>query len=255
MTVLIDADSILYKVGFAIEEKTIWNETEVETEGAEPDIEYTTDLQQCYETADKIIENILFACDCVDSLLVFTGSTNFRNDNPLGYKQHRKELRKPTGYQEIKDYIFGKYNCYQHEGIEADDYVVYLKTTYPKDYFLAAIDKDVLYQTPGYHYNYGKDEYVQISNRKAMLFEYYQCLVGDTSDGYKGCPGIGPVKAKAILKECTDEQSVWKAVVEAYESKGLTEEDAVNTMRLCSMHQFNGTEVVLWSTDSIGRGL
>lgn len=34
--------------------------------------------------------------------------------------------------------------------------VVYLKTTHPLQYVLCAIDKDVLYQTEGNHYNYNK---------------------------------------------------------------------------------------------------
>ena len=251
MTALIDSDSLIYKVGFAIEEKTTWNEVEVELYGEEPITEITTNIDQCYETLDKMIDNIRFAAEADDVLLVFTGSNNFRYDNPLGYKQHRTDLRKPLGYLDMLTYLLAKYPHKVAEGMEADDVVVYLKKTQPNDYCLCAIDKDVLYQTPGLHYNYGKDEYVTISKQKAKLFEYYQCLIGDTSDGYKGCPGIGPKKAKAILKEATTELEMWEAVVKAYESKGLTKEDAINTMRLCSMHQYNGEVIELWSPDNI----
>ena len=61
MKALIDADSLIYKVGFAIEEKNFWNEYEVTHEGAEPDIDYTTDLEQCYESCSTLIENIMFS--------------------------------------------------------------------------------------------------------------------------------------------------------------------------------------------------
>lgn len=248
MKALIDADSLIYKVGFAIEEKNFWNEYEVKHEGAEPDIDYTTDLEQCYESCSTLIDNIMFAAEADEVLLVFTGKGNFRYDNPLGYKQNRVGTRKPTGYKEILQFMLDKYPSKMCEGYEADDYVVWLKKEYPEDYMVCAIDKDVLYQSVGHHYNYNNDTYVTISDKKAINFEYYQCLVGDTSDGYKGCPGIGPVKAKSILKECEgDEQKIWLAVVKTYESKGLTEEDAINTMRLCSMHQYNGTTVELWS--------
>ena len=248
---LIDADSLLYKVAFAIEEKTVWNEAEVAAGLEEPVVEYTTDIDQCFTTLDKLIEQIFFATETEEGLFVLTGSGNFRYDNPLGYKTHRKDLRKPTALDEIRTYILKNYECYTAEGMEADDYVVYKKTVEPEEWFLCAIDKDVLYQTVGDHYNYGNDEYLTISPRKALNFEYYQCLVGDTSDGYKGCPGIGPVKAKAILKECKDEQEIWASVVEAYKKKGLTEEDAINTMRLCSMHQYDGDKVVLWTPPKI----
>jgi len=245
-TALIDADSLIYKVGFSIEDKTVWNEYEVQYEDAEPDVEYITDLEQCYATCDALVENIMFAAEAEECLLVFTGKGNFRYDNPLGYKQHRVGARKPTAYTEILNYLMTKYPSKMCEGYEADDYVVWLKMQKPDDYMVCAIDKDVIYQTPGLHYNYSTEDYISVSERKAKLFEYYQCLVGDTSDGYKGCPGIGPVKAKDILRECQDEQEMWSAVVDTYEKKGLTKEDAINTMRLCSMHQFNGEEVVLW---------
>lgn len=248
MKALIDADSLIYKVGFAIEERVVWNEYEVANEGAEPDVEYITDLEQCYLTCSNLIENIMFATETEECLLVFTGKDNFRYDNPLGYKQHRVGARKPTAYKEILQYLLTNYENKVCEGYEADDYVVWLKLQQPEDWFLCAIDKDVLYQTEGYHYNYGKDEYVNISKKKAINFEYYQCLAGDSADGYKGCPGIGPVKAKAILKECAgDEEKIWLEVVKAYESKGLTEEDAINTMRLCSMHQYTPDGIVLWT--------
>jgi hypothetical protein len=246
MLALIDSDSLIYKVGFAIEEKTIWNEYEVKFEGAEPDVEYITDLEQCYQTIDTLIENIMFAAEADEVLLVFTGSGNFRYDNPLGYKEHRKGTRKPTAYKEILNYMLQKYPSKMCEGYEADDYCVWYKIEHPKDTMLCAIDKDVIFQTPGLHYNYGTDDYVSVSKRKAKLFEYYQCLVGDASDGYKGCKGIGPVKAKEILKDCQTEQEMWSVVVETYESKGLTKEDAINTMRLCSMHQYKDDVVVLW---------
>lgn len=246
MTALVDADSIIYRVGFAIEDKVIWNEAEAEAGLEEPEIEYYTDLNACFRTIDQHIENILFATEADDVFLVFTGKNNFRENNPLGYKEHRKELRKPEGFDEIKKYIQGKYHSKICDGYEADDYVVYEYLNSNKDYVLCAIDKDVLYQTPGTHYNYITDDYVVVTEVEALRFGYYQCLVGDVSDGYKGCPGIGKVKASKILEELTTEKEMWLAVVAAYEEKGLTIDDAINTMRLASMHQLTAKGVVLW---------
>ena len=246
MIALIDADSLLYKVGFAIEDKVIWNEQEVALGLEEPEIEYYTDIEQCKTTFEQMVDNIVFATDCDSAYLVFSGKGNFRLDLPSSYKENRSETRKPLGYQELRDFAEDVYHSYTPEGMEADDYVVYMKTTYPEDYILCAIDKDVLYQTVGTHYNYGKDEEVTVTEWEAIKFAYYQTLTGDTSDGYKGAIGIGPVKANNILANCETEEELWKAVVATYEERGQTEEEAIWTMRLANMHQYDGTKIVLW---------
>jgi 5'-3' exonuclease len=247
MKALIDADSLLYKVGFAIEEKTIWNEFDVEA-GLEdsPDITHDTNIQQCYSTFDVLMDNIMFATDADEALLVFSGGKNFRLDFPVSYKENRKDSRKPLGYKELLQYADDNYDCIITDGIEADDLVVYMKGQ-DDDYTLCAIDKDILYQTIGTHYNYGKDEWITTKEFDAIWFAYYQTLTGDTSDGYKGCKGIGDKRARKILADCKTEKELWDAVVETYLSKDQTEEEAIWTMRLANMHQWNGEEIVLWN--------
>ena len=254
MIALIDADSLLYKVGFAIEDKTIWNEFDVEAGfETEQDITYSTDLNQCIYTFNALIDNILFATDCDEALLVFTGNQNFRKAFPVEYKANRKDARKPSGYYELLDYARFHYDAYITDlGLEADDYVVYLKTHGTEDYVLCAIDKDVLYQTEGRHYNYNKDEEVTVTKWESIKYAYIQTLTGDTSDGYKGCKGIGDKRARRLLHGLETEGDLWAAVVEAYENAGQTEEEALWTMRLANMHQWNGSEIVLWNPpDSI----
>lgn len=248
MKALIDADSLLYKIGFAIEDKVIWNECELDAGlESEPDVVYYTDTQQCIKAFDQLVDNILFATDCEDALLVFSGSSNFRLDLPISYKENRKDSRKPTGYKELLHHARSNYETLTPDGIEADDLVVYLKTQNPEDYILCAIDKDVLYQTVGTHYNYVKDEEVRVDEEEAIEYAYFQTLAGDTSDGYKGAHGIGKVKANRILAECDNEYEMWQAVVTAYESKGQTEEEALLTMRLANMHQWDGSKISLWN--------
>ena len=246
MTALVDADSLLYRVLCPLEEKVVWNEQEVETLGEEPEVDYFINLPQAYKTFDQMIENILFATGCDDALLVFTSSGNFRDDLPIQYKANRKTLRKPTGFKELLAYAYDSYNTKDHPKLEADDIVVYLKTKYPDKYVLCAIDKDVVNQTVGTHYNYNTDEETEVTQEEATYFAYYQTLTGDVTDGYKGCPDIGPIKAKKILADCKDEAEMWEAVVTTYESKKLTERDAILTMNLANMHQFDGRNVVLW---------
>jgi DNA polymerase-1 len=248
MLALVDADSLLYKVGFAIEDKVIWNQMEVEAGiDEETDVEYYTNLSQCRTTFNQLVSNIQFATDCDDTILVFSGGHNFRLDLPSSYKENRKASRKPLGYSELLEYAQKNYETITTDGIEADDLVVWMKTEKPEDYILCAIDKDVLYQTGGTHYNYGKDEEVTVDDFDAKWFAYYQTLTGDTSDGYKGCKGIGDKKARKILDGLKTDEELWKAVVETYESKGQDEDEALWTMRLANMHQWNGTEIVLWN--------
>ena len=248
MRALVDADSLLYKVGFAIEDRVIWNEAEIEA-GLEEEkvVDYFTDLPQCYNTFDQLIDTIMYVADCDDVLLVFTGHSNFRMDIPSPYKDNRIGSRKPTGYQEILAYANSNYNCLTVDNMEADDYVVWRKTKEPEDWIVCAMDKDVLYQSEGTHYNYGKGEEVTVTAAEAIYFAYFQTLTGDTSDGYKGCKGVGPVKAHATLGPCKTEYEMWLATVALYEFKGQTEEEALWTMRLANMHQYDGTKIVYWN--------
>ena len=71
-------------------------------------------------------------------------------------------------------------------------------------------------------------------------------------DNYPGCPGIGPVRAKRILADADDP---WAAVVQAYEKKGLGEEDALLQARLARILQEDtwdqeNKEPILWTPSS-----
>ena len=75
-----------------------------------------------------------------------------------------------------------------------------------------------------------------------------QTLIGDIADGYKGCPGIGAVKAKKLL----DEAPVWATVKDAYEKAGLTEEDALQQARMARIlrsSDYPDGQVKLWSPE------
>jgi DNA polymerase-1 len=201
----------------------------------------------CKKTFTRQVENILYATGCDSALLVFSGKTNFRSDFPISYKENRKSSRKPEGFEEILQHAKDTFTTVTVDGIEADDYVVDLKTKKPDDYVLSAIDKDVLYQTEGVHYNYSTGEDITTTKWDSIYYAYFQTLTGDTTDGYKGCPQVGVVKAEKILKDLETEEALWDTVVETYESKGLTEEDALWTMRLANMHQYDGQAVKLWN--------
>ena len=56
-----------------------------------------------------------------------------------------------------------------------------------------------------------------------------QSMAGDQTDGYSGCPSIGVKRATTIFE---NKGYSWKAVVETFEEKGLTEDDALVNARL-----------------------
>ena len=254
MKALIDADSLLYKCGFTFEEKTDWNEIDLKIgDTTESDISYVSNLVEAKNAIDGLIENIKFKTGCDSIELWLTGKGNFRHTIVDDYKHNRVGARKPTDYDKLWDYLINQYKANIAEGYEADDMVVYLKTTYPDDYFLCAIDKDVIYQTEGSHYNYNSDELIEVKYNDTIRFFYSQILTGDVVDGYKGVVGIGKVKASKILDEAEEifnssqstttlEDCYFDACVEACVDKmKLNEEKAkeyvIKQGQLASMHQ------------------
>ena len=136
---------------------------------------------------------------------------------------------------------------------EADDLVVLLSKTL-ENAVVSAVDKDVIGNVVCPVWNYTKQEWLQINSpRYVREFQYFQCLVGDSTDGISGCPNIGKVGASSRIAEAdSSEWELWQTVLSAYrekfESPIEAKEEAVLNMRLVSMHQLNEKrEVVLWT--------
>lgn len=239
MKALIDADSLIYKAGFGVEEAVDW--------GDGGPISYLYNIDTMKNNIETMLDSILFATCCDEYELHLTGRGNFRDKVDTTYKHNRKDVRKPEWVDELKQWMVDELDAILHQGIEADDAVVYLKSKYPHDYILCAIDKDVLFQTVGTHYNYGKQENVTIGEFDAIKFKYYQCIAGDSVDGYKGVPRMGPKKTEKLLAECKTERELWVTTILTYRKAGLRLSDAIRTMQLADMHQFNGTTVELWT--------
>ena len=267
MIALIDADSLIYKAGFTFESKDVWNQLEIDCGSEEePEITISADLHLSKNAIDAILENIAWNTGADSLELWLTGGGNFRFDVLPTYKHNRKFSRKPQHFRALWDYLISEYGAKVAEGYEADDMVVYLKTEKPDDYVLCAIDKDVLYQTVGNHYNYNKDEFVEIDKDFADYFQHFQAIAGDIVDGYIGCKGIGAVgavKALGFPKSCkplfsdilkklkVSKKSMeslpdiepcedrFKAVIETFESKGFTKEDALVQEQMASMKQLS----------------
>lgn len=193
MILLTDADTLAYAVCSVCEYGD-------EESGFQIDMEYA--LKTAIEKAD----NIRIASGCGSIELHFTKGKNFRYKVEENYKSNRTG-RTPEGLSEIKDLLTKEFEGSKiHTDIEADDYVVWARKTFPEKYILAAVDKDVLYSVAGEHYNYYQNEkygikpsFVTTYPETVLPWFYLQMLMGDQGDGIPGIPGCGPAKAFTLL--------------------------------------------------------
>lgn len=223
-TLLIDADYFFYRAASAVEEEHEYNPELTVIVG-----NFTEGKKIITSEMNKLKERF----DTDDLILTFTHSTNFRKDIDPSYKGNRTK-RKPCGYLKLKNWGIENYKSVMIAGLEADDVCGILATNGElKSFVLVSPDKD-LEQIPCRIFNL-KDEFSQSQEQaRRKLFE--QCLTGDATDGYGGCPGVGPKKAEVILNGVQGDD-YWPAVVKAYKSAQRSEEDALNTLRLARILQ------------------
>jgi len=169
-----------------------------------------------------------------------TDKQDFRKDliDPT-YKSHRIGNRKPLCFYDLKAKMIAELPCRSFPGLEADDVMGILATKPgPDTKIIISRDKDMR-TIPARVYADGK--FYNITQEEADYQHLYQTLVGDASDGYKGCPGIGPKKAEKLLQDAIDRNAhlagtmthcVWEAVIAAFVKAGLTEADALRQARL-----------------------
>jgi len=206
--------------------------------------------------------------------------SNWRNKVLPSYKGNRKGTERPLLLEPIKQFMAEEYKSFRKPTLEADDCLGIL-STHPKlisgKKIIISEDKD-LKSIPGWLWNPAKDKkpYL-ITPEVADYWHMLQTLMGDTTDGYKGCPGVGKVTADELLKEPyllvpyeyefkrgkrkgeveirynkepTDD--VWKAIVSLYESKGLTEYDAITQARVARIcrhtdYDFQLQQPIYWN--------
>ena len=90
-----------------------------------------------------------------------------------------------------------------------------------------------------------------ITEGAADRHHMFQTLVGDSSDNYKGCPSVGPVKANKILDDCDGAEETWEAVLKNFDKAGLSSKHALVQARLARIlrhgeYDFETRKVKLW---------
>lgn len=230
---LIDGDILIYQAISSVEK---------EVEFEEDLWMLFTDLADArVQFIEKLAEVIVNAPDH-EPFLCITGSSNFRKDLDPTYKEHRKKVRKPMGFKPFRQWVIDSYPNMCKPGIEADDSIGILATKPGNEgCIIWSIDKD-LRQIPGQHLD--ETGIVTVPECDGDWLHMMQTLTGDTADGYKGCPGMGPVKAKKALHPFYidgffDPVGAWGAVLFAYEQAGLTPADALLQARLSRILRWN----------------
>ena len=201
--------------------------------------------------------------------LLLSGPGNFRDDIATikPYKGNRDPAHKPVYYQQIRDYLCDWWGAKVIEGHEADDECSIIahqsREAGSQDYVVCTIDKD-LDQIPGYHYDYMKKVFYEVTEEEGNFLFWKQVLCGDSTDNIQGLYRVGDKAASKYLNEWIEnglahEGNLWPLVkvayadnIKAYPNKypeGMTaEEAALENARLVKMQEYRGQ---LWSPPGI----
>ncbi|WP_422048082.1 hypothetical protein [Shimia sp.] len=262
MKLIVDGDLLLYRAAAASEKETQFGDVWV--------------LWSKFEDAKGILEEMVGQLEeqaQTDHVIFAMSDThNWRKDILATYKGNRKDTRKPVVYKALEEYARQHWEILQFPSLEADDVMGMYASR--DGYAIWTMDKD-LKQCVGTHLV--DDDYEEITDPDGSEFHLKQALMGDTTDGYGGCPGVGEGTALEFLrdpyklvhvgrelksgknkgeirytwqKEPTD--NVWEGIVSLYAKQGLTEADALVQARVARIlrdgeYDFEKEEVVLWT--------
>jgi len=218
---LIDGDIVLYHIATACEKEIDWGDDlwTLHSDSAEAQGKLNDYMSSLLNTLDADIMTV-----------ALSSNKNFRKEIFPEYKLNRKKRRKPLAMNPLRDYFSEKYSTVVYDRLEADDVLGILATEKSdNERIIVSIDKD-LKQIPS-KISIDRQTIETTSLREADRWHLYQTLVGDTVDNYKGCTGVGPVKANQILsKDCS-----WDTVLEAYDKAGISKEEALIQARLAKI--------------------
>ena len=256
-TVIIDGDVVVYKVAEAVAD-IFELSTEEDDEFIYRNIGWAN-KEEARRTVEKMIDDICKSCKAQEMVICLSDMKgNFRKQINPNYKGNRKSI-KPILYEFLRKYLGTTgYKIFERPNLEADDVIGILATStkiIKGDKVVWSLDKDFKTIPCKFHRAgvNGNDTSSVISEAEADWWFMYQTLIGDKVDGYEGCKGIGDKTARKILGEIGENPIyvMWQSVVDAYKSKGYTEEDALRNARMARIlraedYDFKNKEVKLW---------
>lgn len=236
---LLDADGLLYSA--ALNGMTLCDGEQLQVlEDEEIYLNAMTRIAQ-YET---------LCGDTAETFICLTDRTNFRTSILPSYKANRKPSVRPKALDALRTAVAEQngYPVKLIKGLEADDVCGIAATSFQElgyETVIVSPDKDLL-QIPGMILTprVAKRDVVfsEITEPRALRWHAYQTLVGDTTDNYSGCPGVGPRRAEALLEGVEligfSPVQVWDAVRGTFETHGYDEEYALTQARVSRILRF-----------------
>ncbi len=225
LTLLIDGDVVIYQFAASAEVPIHWGN------------DFWTlhaDAAEAKARMDNHLEELMNKLEADQLVIALSDHTRnyFRKNILPTYKANRNKTRKPVILKELRQHLEKHYKSYERPGLEGDDILGILATSHriiKGEKVIVSIDKD-LKTIPGLHYNTNKPELgvYEITEDEAHYWHLFQTLTGDTSDGYSGCPGIGPKRASDILAKETS----WEHVRQTFVKAGFSKEEVAIQSRM-----------------------
>jgi DNA polymerase-1 len=240
MSLLIDADYIVYKCCAAAETEIDWGDDVIVV---------SSKFNEAYDKVQRELYSIATDLGCFDdSILFFTDSVNFRKRIDPAYKGHRNR-KKPCGYRRVINKLKEEYNVVVMPELEADD-ALGIYATKEQGHIICSPDKDMR-QIPGDLYDLSTGV-ITITKEEGERWHFIQTLAGDQTDGYSGVPSFGIKRAVSFFEE---NGYSWESVVKAFASKDLDESVALQNARLakilqCTDYDFTTNTIKLWTASS-----
>ena len=241
INLIFDADMLCFRAASSCEHEIDWG-NDLWT--------LHSDLKECQQKFMSIYEEIMTnlrkhkKLESYEVTMCFTDRNNFRKLVLPSYKSNRKATRKPVAYYGLVQWVRENFHAESRAYLEADDLCSLLSK--PGDILVSA-DKDFQTIPERLFYNYHKDELKYNTREAADYFWYYQCIKGDSTDGYSGIRGYADKKTEKLFKEFG---ASWETVLKAYVDKGYTEDDALvqaRVARILREGDYSNGVINLWS--------
>ena len=220
---LVDGDLLAYKITSALEEAIDWG-NDVWT--------LSSDFKRGKQLFLQSIGYYLALTKSKDAIICFSDKNNFRKNLDSSYKSYRKKIRKPTCYSAMRKWIEETHETVSFKNLEGDDAIGLLATgKYKDNCVIVSGDKDMR-TIPAWQVCIIDDQIEYVDENLADYNFCTQTLTGDQTDGYKGCAGVGHIKASRILNEKITIRDCWEAVLREYTRNKYSIDDAYHQARL-----------------------
>lgn len=261
MKAALDADVLVYELGFAAEAAWKYQRAEngEQEDGNPPPFDVVLEM------IERRIPQIIEESGATEGVLFLTGSKNFRNHIAVTHPYKARLGNKPYHYKNIKAVLPMMYPHYMEEGLEADDLIGMVLTKSPDEWIATSRDKDIR-QLTGHHYSWElenqpaigpfvADKLGHIELRKGKVFGwgdkffFAQLITGDYVDSIPGIPRKGPVAALEALKDANTYLDMLEAVSTLYKAYYQLEWKTVMREQARLLHlvrSFKNGRALLW---------